>query len=49
MTMSFNSIYMFSSEVFPTEVRSAGMGMSSLCARIGAILAPYMGIPLVSS
>ena len=48
-SMAFNGIYMLSSEIFPTEIRNAGMGMASTCARIGGILAPYMGAPLVSS
>ena len=49
VTCAFSAIYVFSSEVFPTEIRNAGMGAASLCARIGGILAPWLGAPLVSS
>lgn len=42
ITASFTIAYIYSSEVFPTTVRSIGMGSCSTIARIGSILAPLM-------
>ncbi|XP_066591897.1 organic cation transporter protein-like [Prorops nasuta] len=42
MAISFPTIYLYSSEVFPTVVRNAGIGLGSTCARIGSIIAPYI-------
>ncbi|XP_071963436.1 organic cation transporter protein-like [Antedon mediterranea] len=39
---SFAIIYVFSAELYPTPVRSAGMGISSMSARVGGILAPII-------
>ena len=47
VTMAFHGIYIFSAETFPTEVRHVGMGTASVCARIGGMIAPYMGPPMV--
>ena len=47
ITMGFASIYVYTVELFPTEVRSAGMGSGSMCARISGMAAPYIGAPLV--
>ncbi|XP_069131245.1 organic cation transporter protein-like isoform X1 [Argopecten irradians] len=41
-TASFNTIYFYSAELYPTVVRNAGMGASSCAARIGGIVAPYI-------
>ncbi|XP_069127358.1 organic cation transporter protein-like isoform X3 [Argopecten irradians] len=42
ITASYGIIYLMAAEVFPTVVRNAGMGVSSMCARIGGMLAPQM-------
>ena len=42
ITCSFNSIYIWSAEIFPTVIRNAGMGASSSCARIGSMASPYI-------
>ncbi|XP_030850525.1 organic cation transporter protein [Strongylocentrotus purpuratus] len=42
ITASFAIIYVFSAELFPTPVRSAGVGLCSMCARVAGILSPYV-------
>lgn len=44
ITASYGVVYIFSAEIFPTEVRNIGMGASSMCARIGGILCPYLNL-----
>ncbi|XP_022110872.1 organic cation transporter protein-like [Acanthaster planci] len=39
---SFAIIYVVSGEIYPTPVRSAGMGLSSVTARVAGILSPFM-------
>ncbi|KAK7503285.1 hypothetical protein BaRGS_00005550 [Batillaria attramentaria] len=38
----FILVYIYASELFPTTVRSAGMGVSSAMARLGSIVASYV-------
>ncbi|CAH1798693.1 unnamed protein product, partial [Owenia fusiformis] len=40
---TFAIIYLYSAELFPTPVRTVGVGCSSMFARVGAIVAPYIG------
>ncbi|CAG7822389.1 unnamed protein product [Allacma fusca] len=42
ITASYGVIYILSAENFPTVVRNAGMGASSMFARVGGILAAYI-------
>ena len=42
LSASFAVLYVYASELFPTVARSAGMGISSLSARIGGIIAPFI-------
>ncbi|XP_030375914.1 organic cation transporter-like protein [Scaptodrosophila lebanonensis] len=42
ITASYGTVYMFSSEQFPTVVRNMGMGASSMMARIAGTLAPSL-------
>ena len=39
---AFLVVYVHTAELFPTEVRNAGMGSSSCMARIGGMIAPYI-------
>ena len=48
ISMAFYGIYVLSPELYPTDVRGVGMGMSSVFARISGIAAPFIGGPLVS-
>ncbi|XP_031548801.1 solute carrier family 22 member 5-like [Actinia tenebrosa] len=40
--ISFDSIYVYSAELFPTVIRSVGMGTSSAAGRIGSFLSSYV-------
>ena len=42
MVVIFPTIYLYSTEVFPTVVRNIGVGTGSIFARIGSIIAPYI-------
>ncbi|KAM9354779.1 solute carrier family 22 member 6 [Pholidichthys leucotaenia] len=42
ITASFSVIYIYSADLFPTVIRQNGIGISSMCARIGGVLAPLM-------
>ena len=44
ITASYGVVYIFSAELYPTEVRNVGMGGSSMCARIGGMLCPYVNM-----
>ncbi|XP_052089051.1 organic cation transporter protein-like [Mytilus californianus] len=39
---AFGTIYVYSMELYPTVVRTSGMGLSSSIARIGGMVAPYV-------
>lgn len=47
VTMAFSGIYVYTAELFPTEVRNFGMGTASFWARISGMSAPFIGGPLV--
>ncbi|GAA6218560.1 organic cation transporter protein-like [Lates japonicus] len=42
ITASLSIIYVYSAEVFPTVIRQNGIGIGSMCARIGGVLAPML-------
>ncbi|XP_050348279.1 organic cation transporter protein-like [Nymphalis io] len=46
ITFAFNSLYVFTTELFPTGVRSSALAAVSLVGRLGSILAPQT--PLLS-
>ena len=39
---SFCVLYVFAAELFPTEVRSIGIGFGSMVGRVGGIVAPFI-------
>lgn len=39
---AFSIIYVYASEIFPTEYRSIGVGSCSMCARFGGMAAPLV-------
>ena len=39
---SFGFVYLYTAELFPTQVRNLGVGVTSIGARIGGILAPMV-------
>ncbi|XP_036364180.1 solute carrier family 22 member 4 isoform X2 [Octopus sinensis] len=42
ISAAFSSIYLLSAEIFPTVVRTNGLGVASMTARIGSMLAPFI-------
>jgi OCT family organic cation transporter-like MFS transporter 4/5 len=44
ITSSYGTIYVFSTEQFPTVIRNVALGACSTCARVGGILAPYFNL-----
>lgn len=49
MAISFPTVYLYSSEAFPTVVRNVGVGLGSVCARIGSMIAPYIATMVMFS
>ncbi|XP_062400089.1 solute carrier family 22 member 6-A [Sardina pilchardus] len=44
ITASFAIIYIYSAELFPTVLRQTGIGMASMFARMGGVLAPLINM-----
>lgn len=47
MSLSFPTVYLYSTEVFPTVIRNIGIGLGSVCARTGSIIAPYIATMVI--
>ena len=43
ITFSFGVVYLYTAELFPTEIRTTGFGSCSFVARLGGMLAPWVG------
>ncbi|KAJ8304439.1 hypothetical protein KUTeg_018022, partial [Tegillarca granosa] len=43
ITGSFSTIFLYTPELYPTNLRNAGIGFSSAAARSGGMLAPFAG------
>ncbi|CAH1799763.1 unnamed protein product [Owenia fusiformis] len=44
LSAGFGMVYNYAAEIFPTQIRNIGVGTSSMFARIGGIVAPYIGL-----
>ncbi|ELU15629.1 hypothetical protein CAPTEDRAFT_92879 [Capitella teleta] len=43
VTIAFNSIFIYTAELFPTEVRCIGAGVASSLSKMGSMAAPFFG------
>lgn len=43
ITAAFGTVYLYTSELLPTSSRTAALGISSMCGRIGSMTSPYIG------
>ena len=48
VTITFSGVSVYSSEIFPTEVRNLGLGICGLLFTVAGLIAPFMGDILVS-
>jgi hypothetical protein len=46
-TASYTIVFIFASEIYPTEVRNAAMGSTMMAGCIANIASPYFGKPMV--
>ncbi|XP_050963378.1 LOW QUALITY PROTEIN: putative transporter SVOPL [Labeo rohita] len=48
VSMNFNVVYIYTAEVYPTAVRSIGMGFCTSFSRVGGMIAPFIAQVLMS-
>ncbi|XP_043308297.1 solute carrier family 22 member 6 [Cervus canadensis] len=44
LASSFNCVFLYTGEVYPTMIRQTGLGMGSTVARVGSIVSPLVGM-----
>ncbi|XP_038010872.1 putative transporter SVOPL isoform X1 [Motacilla alba alba] len=49
VSANFNTIYIYTAEVYPTTMRALGMGTSGALCRVGAMVAPFISQVLMSA
>lgn len=50
LSVCFPTVYIYSGELFPTVIRNIAVGSSSMCARMGSMVAPFVaGLSKVDS
>lgn len=49
VSANFNTIYIYTAEVYPTTMRAVGLGTSGSLCRIGAMVAPFIAQVLMSA
>jgi len=47
LASSFGSVYLYSAEMFPTNVRSVGLGCCSMFGRLGSMITPFVAQVLI--
>ncbi|KAJ8759598.1 hypothetical protein K2173_008778 [Erythroxylum novogranatense] len=47
ISSSFTTVYIYAPEIYPTSLRTTGMGVASSVARIGGMLCPVVAVSLV--
>jgi MFS family permease len=48
-TCTYTIVFIYASELFPTEVRNSAMGTAMMAASFGSIISPYFGAPMASN
>jgi len=55
ISISFGTVFLYAAELFPTNIRAQGLGITSVLARVGAMVSPFVaalgktspGLPLL--
>jgi len=48
ISFAYSVVYVYASEIFPTEIRNVGVGTAAMCGRVSSMAASYVGGPLVN-
>ena len=44
ITFSWAVLFLYNAELFPTEIRTSGIGSASFVGRLGGMLAPWVAV-----
>ncbi|XP_056657558.1 organic anion transporter 3 isoform X2 [Monodelphis domestica] len=44
LSSSYNCLFLYTSELYPTIIRQRGMGLGNLCTRVGSMIAPLVKV-----